>query len=383
MPIEASKFINKDELIAKFYTLRAGLSVIAEETDKIKRADEERKKAECSYNDRLRYSTQQLSNIKYAIANNENKIKALEKDNEKARNQKLGVLGWILLIWWVGTTCTMVPYSFIVDQLGEGKAIVPSLICGAIGVAAVHYLIIAMRKRRAENTDIKQNNEEIIRLRNEIATLTAKTSEISAENESLSERKVSNPIVETLLETEVNYNNNILPVSTAIAKSTKQAMLRESEGILMESDWKNIDLLIFYLETGRADSLREALQLVDRQRQTDQIVSSIRDASYHISNTINAGFNRLGGLMAGCFSNLSQQIQSNHNEISGSISALEKSVKAGNREMSERIKGLNNSIQREVDRIVSSQEINNVLIKRASDSSDKLVGLLEENEKYW
>ena len=41
MAIEASKFTEKDKLIAKFYTLRAGLSVIAEETDKIKAAEKE------------------------------------------------------------------------------------------------------------------------------------------------------------------------------------------------------------------------------------------------------------------------------------------------------------------------------------------------------
>ena len=40
MAIEASKFTEKDELIAKFYTLRAGLSVIAEETEKIRQAEQ-------------------------------------------------------------------------------------------------------------------------------------------------------------------------------------------------------------------------------------------------------------------------------------------------------------------------------------------------------
>lgn len=35
MAIEARQFTDKDELIANFYALRAGLSVIAEETEKI------------------------------------------------------------------------------------------------------------------------------------------------------------------------------------------------------------------------------------------------------------------------------------------------------------------------------------------------------------
>ena len=381
MPIEESKFIGKDELIAKLYTLRAGLSIIAEETEKIKSAEEEIRKAKCLYDGSISYSNQQLISLENAIADNESKIKALEKDNGEARNQKLGVWGWLLILWLSLTTVGLSSNIFY-DIFGE-EWVIPGLILAIVVAACIYVIARIIRIQKAEKTVIKQNNAEILRLRNEIATLRARIPEISAENESLTERRESNPIVETLLETEENYNNNILPVSTAIAKSTKQAMLRESEGILMECDWKNIDLLIFYLETGRANSLREALQLVDRQRQTDQIVSSIRDASYHISNTINAGLNRLGGLMMGCFSNLSQQIQLNHNEISESISVLERNVKVGNREMSERIKRLDNTIQREGDRMVNSQEIIYALAKRASDSSDKLVGLLEENEKYW
>ena len=53
MAIDASTFTQKDELIAKFYTLRAGLSVIAEETDKIKNAENELAELEEKNIDRL------------------------------------------------------------------------------------------------------------------------------------------------------------------------------------------------------------------------------------------------------------------------------------------------------------------------------------------
>lgn len=57
-------------------------------------------------------------------------------------------------------------------------------------------------------------------------------------------------------------------------KSAIQAIAQRSQKILelaVETfplidfrDWENIDLIIYYFETGRADDMKEALQLVDR-----------------------------------------------------------------------------------------------------------------------
>ena len=41
MAIEAKNFDEKDVLISRFYALRAGLSVIAEETEKLREANDE------------------------------------------------------------------------------------------------------------------------------------------------------------------------------------------------------------------------------------------------------------------------------------------------------------------------------------------------------
>ena len=91
-------------------------------------------------------------------------------------------------------------------------------------------------------------------------------------------------------------------------------MLELSAGIITEADWVNVDLLIFYLETGRADSLKEALLLVDKQRQTNQISHAIHEASVHVSTSIESGLNRLGGIIQTGFDKLERQIQFNHNE---------------------------------------------------------------------
>lgn len=84
-------------------------------------------------------------------------------------------------------------------------------------------------------------------------------------------------------------------------------------------DWKNVDLLIYYFETGRADNLKEALQLVDRQLQTKQIVKAINMAADEIGKTIRQSMEALGGALAQSFSLLSNQIQRQGQELKETI----------------------------------------------------------------
>ena len=51
-------------------------------------------------------------------------------------------------------------------------------------------------------------------------------------------------------------------------------------------DWKYVDTLIFYFETGRADSVKEALQHLDKEIQTKEIISTIKQSAEYICNTI-------------------------------------------------------------------------------------------------
>ena len=64
MAIDANKYTQKDELIAKFYTLRAGLSVIAEETDKIKAAENDLAELE---EKNIKHNEQILTKYKFEI----------------------------------------------------------------------------------------------------------------------------------------------------------------------------------------------------------------------------------------------------------------------------------------------------------------------------
>jgi len=82
-----------------------------------------------------------------------------------------------------------------------------------------------------------------------------------------------------------------------------------------KSDWGNTDMLIYYMQTGRADTLKEALYHVDRQLQSEQIVKAVNDSAAYVSQTINKTLNRN-------FYELSRVVKSSAYSIGAEISSV-------------------------------------------------------------
>ncbi len=134
-------------------------------------------------------------------------------------------------------------------------------------------------------------------------------------------------------------------------------------------DWENVDLIIYYFETGRADDMKEALQLVDRQRQTDQIAQAIAMASREISRTFDDSMRRLGSALAQSFSVLSRQMAQQHAELMAGMEqqaeAQGEMFEAQNREL----RGLREQAAAEISMQVSAQAMNQALLEKISVSS--------------
>ena len=77
---------------------------------------------------------------------------------------------------------------------------------------------------------------------------------------------------------------------------------------LDERDWIYLDILTYYVETGRADTVKESLHLLDEQRRTNQLVDAVKKAAGAICHTVNKGLNVLQNDMRKCFNILSEQI---------------------------------------------------------------------------
>ncbi|MDE6790261.1 MAG: hypothetical protein K2J61_00920 [Clostridia bacterium] len=86
------------------------------------------------------------------------------------------------------------------------------------------------------------------------------------------------------------------------------ALKKQFSCILDERDWKNLDLVIYELETRRADSVKEALQLVDRELQTERIQQILVQATEQICYEIRRGFAEMRETIKECCRVISAQL---------------------------------------------------------------------------
>lgn len=94
-----------------------------------------------------------------------------------------------------------------------------------------------------------------------------------------------------------------------------EVLVRTYACILDPRDWQYLDLIIFYFETGRAENMKEALQQLDRERQTKEIVGAINQATSLICRTITSEMSALRRTVESGFATLSNNICSLQNSI--------------------------------------------------------------------
>lgn len=409
MAIEAKEFTEKDELIASFYTLRAGLSVIATETKKIRRKSEELNSLQCK---QKIHQTQIESTIKQKqyelerekeehyekLKESKKHLRSLESTHQdylKADAYKSFAhpihpfIGFLL--FWVcvfAYTVVFTLFATVVDYSTTGMYIfviltAPPALVGFIfsikkinKYRAMKYLILAMNKCKEEIAHHEQKVQEtariISRLSNQMNRLEV---EIKAEmNYDL--------YLSDVTQMEAQLNQEVIPACTEKAKAVTEALHKQFDTLLTEADWKNVDLLIFYLNTGRADSLKEALLLVDKQRQTDQLESAIRSAADHIVDTIRDSTYRLGAVITRSMARLSNQIKTYHSELLTSTNRtadLLESMAGSINRLDDRMLELKG--QGEV--LIEAEALNAALLQKANKSSDELMHELRYNQQFW
>lgn len=91
----------------------------------------------------------------------------------------------------------------------------------------------------------------------------------------------------------------------------RSALVQTYSGIIDERDWQYLDLVIFYYETRRADSIKEALQLVDRQKQTEMIVSAVQEAGREICSSIYDAAQMLASTIVRCCNIICKNMNAN------------------------------------------------------------------------
>lgn len=303
------------ETVSQLYALRAGMSLISKNLD----------------NHELEYqeSLDKINDFEYKIGEYENQSKnyaprELEyaKRELKLANIKLKFMKFLwFACWTLAIALLLTGVAFIVadvkfEYIGWGVA-AGVLTCSA-GFWGLVYLIastIAIGEPFYSDAEYERERKEKY-----LKEITNGMKEFSS--------KKSNGYLNKLIENCNKVREESILLEKGEDEYTRRgnaiytALVNEYSKILDIRDWENIDLIIFYLETGRAESMKEALQQVDRQRQMDSIVEAIATASRQICFTIQRGMEHINNTIISSAKLLSSQIEGISTQLTGVNSLL-------------------------------------------------------------
>ncbi len=329
----------KKETLSKLYCIKAGLSAISIEKEKVIK---EEKKVINAQND-IKKNKEEYDHSSELASEYKIEIQRLENLHEKNKNQKnekpsiLSVAG--LSLAWAFCACILSPigliiYCFIHDLVmsiksgGESVATIEStmkhtgtvvLIAASITFVVSFIILYVLELKEIKSgkahsnsliDDKMKNNKEKLEVENYVMD------KLSNEHIKLKE----------IYDTNLVAYQKVKDVSVPTSKDLYNALYKEYNSIIDARDWKHLDLIIFYYETGRADTLKEALQQVDRQVQTDEIIKAIDKASKDICNTIRKSMQELSNQMTSCFNQLSVQLNVQHQETMAQLKNINNNI---------------------------------------------------------
>lgn len=383
---------SKKQILSELYCIKAGLSAISIEKDKVYAEEKKLNKLSKS----ITSDNDDISKIENSIKTVEDNVKIYQNNTcvsgakPKFSEQILGGV-WGALAGAALSPIIVIVGSFLIGLVAAATGADTSasfafmehsviflyglIICSILGIPvgmAISYSDEIKRYKAAEEkrkTVEEINNSNIARNQK---VLQGYQNELVVCNASLS--KNANAYQNNLVVYE-----NVKSIAVPTAKELYSALISQFNETLDCRDWKHIDLIIFYYETGRADTLKECLQQVDRQVQTDAIIKEIRSASKNISDTIKTSITGLKEDMVMCFDKLSIQLDSQHKETMKKLTSIDKGVS----QLNEGINSLNSTIKdgnaimgelsKNMSKISEATYLQNALLEKISIDSMSLV----------
>lgn len=370
---------NKNETLAKLYSIKAGLSAISIEKDKLA-------KAELSLiddNKKIKDAKAEIVDIDKQVVILNNKLSSIKNENIPKSSKNFigeyvgvgaGIGGGVgfLAGFIVSFIFDVVLGSTVSKYLVYFLTLLAFLVIGAgIGVfAGVIKQKSADKKSQAEYyKKIKGQNGDIKYYEGQISYFVSEKSKYQDKIVKINDEYV---------EHRLSYNQEKLVVIPT-AKILYDALVEEYSSTLDPRDWQNIDLIIYYYETGRADTLKEALQQVDEQRRHERLIREIKNATLEISKTIERCANELIIAIDRNFSALSTQLTNQHNEIVGKIEKINTSLTVINSNISSLVQTAKESnefskkVLKNIESISTNSYLNNALLQKITTNSTDLV----------
>lgn len=183
----------------------------------------------------------------------------------------------------------------------------------------------------------------------------------------------------------INDCNEIIP-RLKLENYTIEESLKQQYPWIAQSDWGNIDMIIYYLQTGRAENMKEALQQVDRQLQTNQIANTIIQSTQYVCTTIQNIMETTSLKMRYAIENKMSTLISKTNSANDMGNLLQKSINslADTVEKNAKLYAIsaekNQNFQNE---ILDTTRLNKALLEKSNVTSQALLDDLRYQQKYW
>lgn len=377
----------KNQMLADLYALRAGMSAISIEKDKLDESEKNYndamsslKKVSDEYN-KYDYDIQRVSTGLNDFKSQGYEETGNQKQKRKSKYSKSGrianaksksskIFMHMIITIVVGIIAAAVPWflyfaatgwkgSIFEDRNSKYYIYISAAIFLISLIVAVARLIIEFRKHKDEKEDTKKSIRE---LNNELAGYQM-------------ERKLLEPKLNECYAV-VNRSKAIVERDRAYRSKLSQemynALVAQFKSVLDIRDWEHIDLIIFNFETGRADTLKEALQQVDRRVQTDEIIEAIESAGSSIAATINVTMRELRSDLNKSFNRLSEQLAIQHAEQMTALGNINRSIERTNESIAE-LQSATEKNGKTLENISSAANLNNALIAKIGYDSMSLM----------
>ena len=377
----------KNQMLADLYALRAGMSAISIEKDKLDKSEKNYndamsslKKVSDEYN-KYDYDIQRVSTVLNDFKSQGYEETDNQKQKRKSKYSKSGriaksksksskIFMHMIITIVVGIIAAAVPWflyfaatgwkgSIFEDRNSKYYIYISAAIFLISLIVAAARLIIEFRKHKDEKEDTKKSIRE---LNNELAGYQM-------------ERKLLEPKLNECYAV-VNRSKAIVERDRAYRSKLSQemynALVAQFKSVLDIRDWEHIDLIIFNFETGRADTLKEALQQVDRRVQTDEIIEAIESAGSSIAATINVTMRELRSDLNKSFNRLSEQLAIQHAEQMTALGNINRSIERTNESIA-KLQSATENNGKTLENISSAANLNNALIAKIGYDSMSLM----------
>lgn len=168
-----------------------------------------------------------------------------------------------------------------------------------------------------------------------------------------------------------------------------QTLVELYADLLDTRDWKNVDLVIYYLETGRAESIKEALLLVDKERQNERIVQAVGTATQAIAQRLDDGFGNLQTQLNYSFHMLgeglvqaTQHLSAQIGQTAYAVQSLTQAQSEGMHSLLSGVQSLSGTVGERLDKLSSQGEMQQALLSKANTSGEKLMEDVRKIRSY-